>query len=127
LKYGENETYKPNIYGESNFQWDIRHQAPGGPPAQYSVNGANVMPDLAAAMIANPKMKLLLSGGYYDLATPFFEGIYEMHHLPIPDSLQANIIYHYYESGHMIYVNDAILKQFHDDIASLIRSTAPPK
>ena len=55
------------------------------------------MPDLATAMKANPKMKIMLAGGYYDLATPFFEGMYEMHHLPIPDSLQANISYHYYD------------------------------
>jgi carboxypeptidase C (cathepsin A) len=45
--------------------------------------------------------------GYYDLATPFFEGIDEMHHLPIPENLQANISYHYYEAGHMVYANEA--------------------
>jgi hypothetical protein len=39
------------------------------------------MSDLARAMKNNPKMRVLLTGGYYDLATPFFEGIYEMHHL----------------------------------------------
>jgi carboxypeptidase C (cathepsin A) len=78
-------------------------------------------------MKANPKMKVLLAGGYFDLATPFFEGIYEMHHLPIPDSLQANISYRYYEAGHMVYVNEGVLKQFHDDVASFIRSTAAPK
>jgi carboxypeptidase C (cathepsin A) len=72
-------------------------------------------------------MKVMLAGGYYDWATPFFEGIYEMHHLPIPDNLQANISYHYYESGHMVYVNEGVLKQFHDDVAAFIRSTAGAK
>jgi len=47
-----------------------------------------------------------------------------MHHLPMPDNLQANISYHYYEAGHMVYVNGAVLKQFHDDVASFIRGTA---
>jgi hypothetical protein len=42
-------------------------------------------------MKANPRMKIFVAGGYYDWATPFLEGIYEMHHLPIPDNLQANI------------------------------------
>ena len=65
------------------------------------------MPDLAYKMKTNPKMKILLAGGYYDLATPYFEGVFEMHHLPIPKALQANISYHYYEAGHMIYVNEA--------------------
>jgi carboxypeptidase C (cathepsin A) len=127
LKYGENQTYKPSLYGEGGFQWDLRHQAPGGPPAQESESGTNVMPDLATAMKANPKMKVLLAGGYYDLATPFFEGVYEMRHLPVPHGLQANISYHYYEAGHMVYVNEGVLKQFHGDVASFIRSTAPAK
>ena len=42
------------------------------------------MPDLAYRMKMNPKMKVMLAGRYYDLATPYFEGIYEMHHLPMP-------------------------------------------
>jgi carboxypeptidase C (cathepsin A) len=127
LKYGENQTYKPTLYGEGPFQWDLRHQAPGGPAAQDSESGTNVMPDLATAMKANPKMKVLLAGGYYDLATPFFEGVFEMRHLPVPQSLQANISYHYYEAGHMVYVNEGVLKQFHGDVASFIRGTAPAK
>ena len=123
LKYGEAQTYKPSAYGDSNFQWDLRHQSPGGPPAGSAFSGTNVMPDLAIAMTTNPKMKIFLAGGYYDLATPFFEGIFEMHHLPMPSNLQSNISYHYYEAGHMIYVNETALKQFHDDVASFIKGT----
>ena len=130
LKYGDTQTYKPTIYQEGNppaFQWDLRHQAPGGPPAWVSFGGTNVMPDLATAMKANPKMKVLLTGGYYDLATPFFQGIYEMRHLPIPQELEANIRYHYYEAGHMVYVNEGILRQFHDDVATFIHETSGVK
>lgn len=130
LKYGDTQTYKPTIYQEGNppaFQWDLRHQAPGGPPAWVSFGGTNVMPDLATAMKANPKMKVLLTGGYYDLATPFFQGIYEMRHLPIPQELQANIRYHYYEAGHMVYVNEGILRLFHDDVATFIHETSGVK
>jgi carboxypeptidase C (cathepsin A) len=130
LKYGENQTYKPTLYSEADpmaFQWDLRHQSPGGPPAAAAESGTNVIPDLATTMKANPKLKVLLAGGYFDLATPFFEGMYEMHHLPIPDSLQANIFYHYYEAGHMVYVNEGVLKRFHDDVASFIRDTSAPK
>ena len=42
------------------------------------------MPDLAIAMKYNPDLKVLLNAGYFDLATPFYEGVYEMQHLPIP-------------------------------------------
>ncbi len=123
LKYGQNQVYKPSAYSDGNFSWDLRHQAPGGPPVGQGEGGTNVMPDLAQTMKANPRMKILLAGGYYDLATPFFEGIYEMHHLPVPQYLQSNISYHYYAAGHMIYVNDDILRQFHDDVAAFIRGT----
>jgi len=123
LKYGSDQTYKPGAYGDSDFTWDSRHQAPGAPVAAEQTNGTNVMPDLAYTMKSNPKMKVMLAGGYYDLATPFFEGMYEMHHLQIPQKLQANISYHYYESGHMVYVNEQVLKQFHTDVAAFIRGT----
>jgi carboxypeptidase C (cathepsin A) len=124
LKYGGQQTYKPGAYLEPGFTWDLRHQQPNGPPAEQQEAGPNVMPDLAFTMKSNPKMKVMLAGGYYDLATPFFEGMYEMHHLPIPDKLQANISYHYYESGHMVYVNEGVLKQFHADVAAFIKSTS---
>jgi len=123
LKYGNQQTYLPGAYGEPGFTWDLRHHAPGGPPAEEQWAGTNVMPDLAYAMKSNPKMKVMLAGGYYDLATPFFEGMFEMHHLPIPDKLQGNISYHYYPSGHMVYVNEGVLKQFHADVAAFIRGT----
>jgi carboxypeptidase C (cathepsin A) len=127
LKYGADQTYKPGAYGDTDFTWDLQHQAPGGPPATQQEGGTNVMPDLAFTMKSNPKMKVMLAGGYYDLATPFFEGMYEMHHLPIPQKLQANISYHYYQSGHMVYVNEDVLKQFHADVATFIQGTESGK
>jgi len=127
LKYGADQTYKPGAYGDEGFSWDLRHQAPGGPPAAQQESGTNVMPDLAYTMKSNPKMKVMLAGGYYDLATPYFEGKFEMHHLPIPQKLQANISYHYYQSGHMVYVNEDVLKQFHTDVAAFIKGTEDGK
>lgn len=127
LKYGEQDTYKPSLYRDGNFSWDLRHQQPGGPPANFQEGGTNVMPDLAYTMKTNPNLKVMLAGGYYDLATPFFEGMFEMHHLPIPQKLQSNISYHYYPAGHMIYVNEGILKQFHADVAAFIKATETAK
>ena len=128
LKYGDQQTYKPGAYVDPNFTWDLRHQMPGGPPVNQQWGGpTNVMADLAFTMKSNPRMHVMLAGGYYDLATPFFEGMYEMHHLAIPQALQANISYKYYESGHMVYVNEGVLKQFHTDVAAFIRSTESGK
>jgi carboxypeptidase C (cathepsin A) len=81
------------------------------------------MPDLANAMIYNPQLHVMLTGGYYDLATPFFAAVFEMRHLPIPAKLQSNIEYSFYESGHMVYAHDESLKKVHDDVAAFIGRT----
>ena len=119
LGFGQGKTYKPEI--EVGKDWDFQHEPPGVP---YPISGViNVMPDLAAAMKTNPGLKIMVNGGYYDLATPFYEGWYEMHHLPIPASLQSNIEYAYYESGHMVYAHEAALKALHDNVAAFIGRT----
>lgn len=83
----------------------------------------NSMNDLAEAMVYNPEMKVMLNMGYFDLGTPYFEGIYEMKHLPMPKTLQKNIEYETYESGHMVYLHPESLKLLHDNVAEFINST----
>ncbi len=119
LHYGEGMTYRPEI--SLYRSWSFQHQPPGAP---FVVpQSMNVMPDLANAMKYNPNLKILLNAGYYDLATPFYEGVYEMHHLPIPPSLQSNIQFRFYESGHMVYAHEESLKLLHDNVAAFIRQT----
>ena len=90
LKYATQATYLMSARQGGEFNWNMTHTPPGrgfggGGSQPGSVEtGANVMPDLAYRMKLNPKMKVMLAGGYYDLATPYFEGVYEMHHLPMP-------------------------------------------
>jgi carboxypeptidase C (cathepsin A) len=128
LKFGENMTYKADIDVEKN--WDFLHQPPG---AQQKIPGTlNVMPDLAVAMKQNPKLKIMLNGGYYDLATPYFAAEFEMRQLPIEPSLQNNIEMHFYTSGHMVYAHEPDLKALHANVAAFIEKTksgmaeAPP-
>ncbi|MDE2562158.1 MAG: peptidase S10 [Sphingomonadales bacterium] len=119
LHYGEGETFKPEI--DVFRYWDWSHAGPGMPPLKMV--GTSVLPDLATAMKYDPQLKVLTAGGYYDLATPFYQGWYEMHHLPIPEDLQKNISFKYYPSGHMVYAHQQSLKDLHDDVAAFIRST----
>jgi carboxypeptidase C (cathepsin A) len=123
LKFGENRVFKPEI--EIWRSWNFLHQPPGAPlPLPLATN---VMPDLAIAMKYNPDLKVLLNAGYFDLATPFYEGVYEMQHLPIPASLQSNIEFKFYESGHMVYAHQASLKALHDNVAAFIVKTENSK
>ncbi|MGH8414546.1 MAG: S10 family peptidase [Gammaproteobacteria bacterium] len=119
LKFGQDQVYRPeiNVFAE----WDMKHQPPGAPfPLPFT---PNVMPDLASAMIYNPDLKVMLNSGYFDLATPYYAAIYTMHHLPMPDKLQSNIQYAFYDSGHMVYVHIPSLKELHDNTAKFINST----
>ena len=123
LKFGGNRTFKPEI--EIWRSWSFLHQAPGAPlPLPMATN---VMPDLALAMKFNPDLKVMLNAGYFDLATPFYEGVYEMQHLQIPAKLQSNIEFKFYESGHMVYAHEASLKELHDNVAAFILKTQNSK
>jgi len=125
LKFGDDRVFKPSA---GNIRvWNFQHQPPGA--SRPLSQATNVMPDLANALKFNPNLKILLNAGYFDLATPFYEGIYEMKHLPIPAKLQANIEYKFYESGHMVYAHEASLKALHDNVAGFIRKTdnLPPE
>lgn len=102
-------------------EWSFTHQPPNAP---YPVRGTpNVLPDLASAMKFNPKLKVQLNQGYFDLGTPYFEGVFEMRHLPIPRSLAGNVEIRQYQSGHMVYAHEDSLKQLHDNAADFIRRT----
>jgi carboxypeptidase C (cathepsin A) len=119
LHYGYGKQYKPEI--ETWRSWNFQHQ-PSGVPIPLP-QATNVIPDLSTAMKYNPRLRIMLAGGYFDLATPYYEGIYEMRHLQIPPALQRNIEYHYYPSGHMVYANEQSLKALHDNAADFIRRT----
>ena len=123
LHYGVDKAFKASI--PTYKTWNFQHQQPGQAqqPAS-SRQGSNVMPDLANAMKINPNLKIQLNAGYFDLATPFYQGVYEMHHLPIPANLQANIEYKFYDSGHMVYAKESSLKLLHDNVAGFIRRTS---
>lgn len=110
--------YAPDIAAD----WDWLHTPPGqGGPAYTATN---VMPDLAAEMTENPRLKVMLNAGYFDLDTPYYAAVYQMRQLPIPQALQKNIEYRFYRTGHMIYMTPGALAQLHDNIARFMRANS---
>ena len=71
---------------------------------------------LANAMAFNPNLRIFSANGYYDFATPFYATVYTLNHLTVPQQLEQNISYGFYESGHMVYLHTSALSQFHDDL-----------
>ena len=119
LKYGTGETYLPSALFDGQH-WDMTRQM-GGRFGSAAI-GLNVSNDLAEAMKTNPRLKVMVNDGYYDLATPFFAAQYEEEHLPIPAGLTKNIEYDWYEAGHMAYVRDECRKLLHDRVAAFIKN-----
>jgi carboxypeptidase C (cathepsin A) len=76
-------------------------------------------------MKLNPQLKVLMNGGYYDLATPYFAAVYELRHLAIPPDIAANIEVKLYPSGHMVYANESALAALQANVAEFIRGTHP--
>lgn len=100
--------------------WNPLHVPPGQSAPAY--NATNVMPDLAAAMILNSDLEVMVNAGYFDLTTPYYAAVYQMQQLPMPRQLQRNIEYCFYQTGHMIYVDPRALAQLHANVADFIHS-----
>ena len=95
-------------------QWRWRTVPDGSYWEPWPVNTA---PDLSEALRINPKLKVLMASGYYDLVTPFFDAEYTLNRHGIKAD---QIIYKYYGGGHMMYVNEPSRTQLLDDTRAFI-------
>ena len=75
----------------------------------------NTAESLRKAMTMNPHMKVWISNGYYDLATPYFATEHTVAHLQLDPALRKNIWMTYYPSGHMMYLQKASLIQMRQE------------
>jgi carboxypeptidase C (cathepsin A) len=122
LKFGQDKSYQVGANFEG-AQWDWKHRGgdnfgfPGSP---------NVVNDLRAAMIANPRLQIEVENGIYDLATPFFATEQTMNHLGLAENLRKNIHLQYYDAGHMMYVRDEDLAKLKANVAAFIDAAAKP-
>ena len=98
-----------NVIGE----WDWR--IPGGRDTNAYFN---LTPYLGTAMRENKDLKIFVAQGYYDFATPFFAAEYALSRPGIP---QDRVEFHYYQSGHMMYVRDEDRAKLSADIRGFIR------
>lgn len=86
-------------------------------------NYVNVATTLADSLTRNPFLKVHVSSGYYDLATPYFATEYTFNHLGIDPALQKNVTQDFYTAGHMMYLNLPDLKKLKDDLARFIEAS----
>lgn len=86
--------------------WDF------GPGNQYP----SVQDKLRYSMTKNPLMQVFVSGGYYDLVTPYQSILYSLSHLNLDPSLQHHLHTKIYPAGHMPYMEFNILKEIKNDL-----------
>ena len=109
-----NYTVFGNVFGK----WDWSHKQPD---IGFKLPFPNTTIDLTFAMKQNPSMRVLMQQGYYDLATPYLATEYYIEHMELPDELRDNITLEYYEAGHMMYVHEASMVKFKQDLARFVR------
>ncbi|HEX7182256.1 MAG TPA: peptidase S10 [Thermoanaerobaculia bacterium] len=93
--------------------------------SEFANQYLNMAEMLRRAMTRNPDLKVLITSGYYDLATPYFDSFYTVDHLGLPAELRGNVRVTTYESGHMMYIRKADHQKLKHDVVELIRGTAP--
>ncbi len=75
---------------------------------------------LRAAMTQQTYLKVLVVCGYYDVATPFNGIEHTVEHMHLEPPVRKNISFSYYESGHMVYIDEKAHHKLHKDIDSFI-------
>ena len=113
------------VRGELGYKSDVEYYILGGgitSPWNWNVNNgyADTSITLKDAMGKNPYMKVWLSQGYYDMATPFFAAEYTVSAMNLDPTLRRNVTFTYYEAGHMMYIDVRSLRKFHADVTTFI-------
>ncbi|MGH9884879.1 MAG: hypothetical protein ACREBE_05095 [bacterium] len=90
----------------------------GGPqtPAPAAPNTGDA---LRSAMRTNPDLRVLVASGYYDLVSSYYEIEYAAKRLPA--DLAPRVTWRSYAGGHAAYTDDAVRKQFRNDVAAFMR------
>jgi carboxypeptidase C (cathepsin A) len=116
----------------ATFQDYVRRELKWESEAYYTVS-ANVQPwdqtgntevaeVLRAAMTQQGDLKVLVVCGYYDVATPFNGIEHTFAHMNLEPSIQKNVSFAYYESGHMVYIDEKEHHKLHKDIDEFIEA-----
>jgi len=93
----------------TNSSWDLGHDTGG----YLSTSG-----NLRTAMTANPRLRVFVAGGRYDMVTTPLSSRYIVGHLGLAPELRGNVSFHEYEGGHMMYMHEPSLARLKSDLAA---------
>lgn len=91
-----------------------------------SFKSLNITENLKKLLSQNPRLKMYVASGYYDLATPYFGTLFTFNHLSLDPTLQNNVQMGFYPSGHMMYLHEPSLQKLKGDLSQFIRRSVNP-
>jgi carboxypeptidase C (cathepsin A) len=112
---------------ELGFETDLIYERLSGkvyPWATPEGQFVNTAEPLRAAMMKNPSLRVLIASGYYDMATPYFDGAYTASHMGLPEGDRGRIRQTFYEAGHMMYIRPADHAKLKKDVADFIKAAS---
>ena len=112
-----------SIRGDLGYEWDLPYRILGGVNwsfRDFEGEAVNVEDRLAKALQNNSRLRVLFCLGLRDLAVPMDSTLYSIAHLHIPESLRSNLTVQYFESGHMMYLNQPDAEKLRHDIVEFI-------
>jgi carboxypeptidase C (cathepsin A) len=118
-------TFNDYVRAELKYETDLPYEVlTSVSPWNWDQNNSyvDVAETLANALTRNPFLKIHVSSGYFDLATPIFATRYTFDHLGVDPALLNNITFDTYTAGHMMYLNLPDLKKSKADLARFIRA-----
>ena len=125
------------LRNELGYQSDLNYQGPFGgaypPPTgfrgdwmsvRWNRSGPQSNPSTAfrAAMTANPKLRVMVVSGIYDLVSSYFA--IEQAAAKLPADLKSRVVIRTYDGGHAIYTDDVVRHQFRGDAVKFFQEGA---
>lgn len=104
------------------FKTDMKYNM-SGPVRPWDRTENNVRENLRLAMAANPYLKVMFQGGYYDGACNYFNSKYTMWQIDPSGKMKDRLSFKGYRSGHMMYLRKDDLEKANNDLREFIKDS----
>jgi len=81
----------------------------------------NMGETLRTEICRNPRLRIYVATGLFDLATPHFQCDYALDHLGLDPSQRGAITRARFDAGHMMYIHDDSLVRLARDLRDFVR------
>ena len=124
---GFTATFNDYVRGELGYETDMDYGILVGVRWNYDrakSSYLNVAGDLRKAMAENPKLRVYVAAGYYDLATPYHAAEYTINHSITHPHARERVTFGYFESGHMVFTHQPSLKKLRGELVDFFAENA---